>query len=90
MAYLESALHQLVESSARTAQATSEAMAKTWLEREEARDEFYAGMQRVDDTIQRLTTLQKGVINLLASLDEDRPTVLRRLNSIDNKVDRLL
>jgi hypothetical protein len=47
-------------------------------------------MQRVDDAIQRLTTLQEGVINLLASLDEDRPTVLRKLNSIENKVDRLL
>jgi DNA repair exonuclease SbcCD ATPase subunit len=31
-----------------------------------------------------------GIANLLASLDSDRPTVLRRLNSIENKVDRLL
>jgi hypothetical protein len=44
----------------------------------------------VDDAIQRLTTLQEGVINLLASLDEDRPTILRKLNGIENKVDRLL
>ncbi len=83
-------LRQLVESNARTAQAILEAMAEARLEREEARDEFYAGMQRVDEAIQRLTTLQEGVINLLASLDEDRPTVLRKLNSIENKVDRLL
>lgn len=83
-------LRQLVESNARTAQAILEAMAAARLEREEARDEFYAGMQRVDEAIQRLTTLQEGVINLLASLDEDRPTVLRKLNSIENKVDRLL
>ncbi|NMF85310.1 hypothetical protein [Nodosilinea sp. P-1105] len=86
----DSELRQLVESNARTAQAILEAMAEARLEREEARDEFYAGMQRVDDAIQRLTTLQEGVINLLASLDEDRPTVLRKLNSIENKVDRLL
>jgi uncharacterized protein Yka (UPF0111/DUF47 family) len=83
-------LHQLVESNARTAQAILEAMAAARLERAEARDEFYAGMQRMDDAIQRLTTLQEGVINLLASLDEDHPTVLRKLNSIENKVDRLL
>jgi hypothetical protein len=83
-------LRQLVESNARTAQAILEAMAEARLEREEARDQFYAGMQRVDDAIQRLTTLQEGVINLLVSLDEDRPTILRKLNSIENKVDRLL
>jgi hypothetical protein len=83
-------LRQLVESNARTAQAILEAMAEARLEREEARDQFYAGMQRVDDAIQRLTTLQEGVINLLASLDEDRPTILRKLNGIENKVDRLL
>jgi uncharacterized protein Yka (UPF0111/DUF47 family) len=83
-------LCQLVESNARTAQAILEAMAEARLEREEARDEFYAGMQRLDDAIQRLITLQAGVVQLLASLDEDRPTVLRKLTSIENKVDRLL
>lgn len=31
-----------------------------------------------------------GIANLLASLDEDRPTILRKLNNIENKVDRLL
>ena len=83
-------LRQLVESNARTAQAILEAMAEARLEQEEARDQFYAGMQRVDEAIQRLTTVQEGMVNLLASLDEDRPTVLRKLNSIENKVDRLL
>ncbi len=31
-----------------------------------------------------------GIANLLASLDSDRPTILRKLNTIENKVDRLL
>lgn len=31
-----------------------------------------------------------GIANLLASLDEDRPTILKKLNNIENKVDRLL
>lgn len=65
-------------------------MAEARLEREEARDEFYAGIQRLDDAIQCLITLQAGVLQLLAFLDEDRPTVLRKLTSIESKVDRLL
>lgn len=31
-----------------------------------------------------------GIANLLSSLDNDRPTILRRLRSIEDKVDRLL
>lgn len=31
-----------------------------------------------------------GIANLLSSLDEDRPTILRKLNNIENKVDQLL
>ena len=31
-----------------------------------------------------------GIANLLASLDSDRPTILRKLNSIENKLDRFL
>jgi uncharacterized protein Yka (UPF0111/DUF47 family) len=86
----DSELRQLVESNARTAQAMLDTMAEARLGREEVRDEFQAGMQRLDEAIQRLTTLQAGVVQLLASLDEDRPTVLRKLTSIENKVDRLL
>ena len=60
-----------------TAQAILEALAEARLDREETRDQFYqfyAGMQqmnttiqRLDSAVQRLTTLQEGVINLLAS-----------------------
>ena len=83
-------LRQLVESNARTAQAMLDAMAEARMEREESREQFYQGMQRVEDVIQRLTTVQEEMINLLASLNDDRPTILRRLSSIENKVDRLL
>ncbi len=31
-----------------------------------------------------------GIANLLSSLDSDRPTILRKLTTIENKVDRLL
>jgi chromosome segregation ATPase len=86
-------LRQLVESNTRTAQAMLDSMAEARLEREELR----SGMQRMenliarlDDTVERLTTPQEGVINLLSSLDDDRPTVLRKLNTLENKLDRLL
>jgi hypothetical protein len=79
-------LKQLVESNARTAQAILDSMAEARLEREELRE----GMQRVQDAVVRLANLQEGMGNWLAALDEDRPTVLRKLSAIENKVDRLL
>jgi seryl-tRNA synthetase len=38
----------------------------------------------------RLADTQEGVARLLVSLDEDRPTILRKLNTIEGKVDSLL
>jgi hypothetical protein len=38
----------------------------------------------------RLSVVSEGIANLLASLDSDRPTILRKLNAIENKVDRIL
>ena len=40
--------------------------------------------------ILKSTDLQEGVINLLSRLDEERPTILRKLNTIENKIDQLL
>ncbi|MEB3338580.1 MAG: hypothetical protein VKJ46_14020 [Leptolyngbyaceae bacterium] len=39
---------------------------------------------------QELRQAMLGIANLLASLDEDRPTLLRRLSAIESKIDRLL
>ncbi len=50
---------------------------------EQERAEFRQVMIRFADT-------QEGVVQLLANLDSDRPTILRKLNAIENKVDRLL
>lgn len=38
----------------------------------------------------RLADTQEGIARLLSSLDEDRPTILRKLNTIRGKVDNLL
>lgn len=76
-------LRQIVESNARTAQAMLDEIAEARLEREEMRQQFQTA-------IERLTAVQEGVTNMLAALDSDRPTVLMKLNTIENKVDRLL
>lgn len=79
-------LKQLIESNDRTAQAMLDSMAEARLERQELRE----GIIRLQDAVERLVNVQEGVANLLTSLDSDRPTILRKLNSIENKVDRLL
>ncbi len=83
-------LKKLVESNARTAQAILDSMVEARQEREELRDEFREGMNKLQNAIIRLVDIQEGMSNLLASLDEDRPTILRRLMSIENKVDQIL
>ena len=56
------------------------------LVQEEAAEE----RQELRNATLRLTTLNEGVINLLGSLDEVKPTVLRKLSTIKDKLDRLL
>ncbi len=79
-------LQQIVESNARAIQALTDRIAELTLVQEEAADE----RQELRAATLRLTTLNEGVVNLLSSLDEDRPTVLRKLTAIENKVDLLL
>lgn len=79
-------LKQLIESNARAAQAMLDSMAEARQERQELRE----GMIKLQNVVERLTILQEGMANLLVSLDEDRPTILRKLTAIENKVDQLL
>jgi ABC-type transporter Mla subunit MlaD len=46
--------------------------------------------QALNEAMIRLADTQEGVVRLLGSLDEDRPTILRKLNTIEVKVDTLL
>lgn len=46
--------------------------------------------QELREAMIRLADTQEGIARLLANLDEDRPTILRKLNTIENKVDSLL
>ncbi len=74
---------QIVESNSRAIQAMMEQRATDRLEHEE-------NMGVMRDAIQRLIRLEEAQNRMLVSLDEDRPTVLRKLSAIENKVDRLL
>jgi anti-sigma-K factor RskA len=87
----------LTESNARAIQAMLGQAAEDRLNREEEkllraeeRAEHERRITRLEDISERIVRTQEGLMNLLGSLDEDRPTVLRKLNTIDNKVDTLL
>ena len=76
----------LIERNATTTQAILDAMAEARHERQELRE----GIIQLQSAFMRLTNLQEGIANLLVALDEDRPTILRKLNSIENKLDKIL
>ena len=76
-------LQQLVESNARAIQALTDDLAEFRLI--VAEDHQQAAEERAE--LRRATI---GIANLLSSLDSDRPTILRKLSTIENKVDRLL
>lgn len=61
-------LEQLAQSNSRTIQAMLDAQASDRLQRAELQT-VVAG---INETIQRLTTINEGVVNLLSSLDSDR------------------
>lgn len=44
----------------------------------------------LENVSSRLTEVQLGMARMLGNHDEDRPTILRRLMSIENKVDQIL
>lgn len=53
-------------------------------------DDHEERIQTLEDIVARLTRIEEAQNRMLASLDENRPTVLRKLNTIENKIDRLL
>lgn len=69
-------IEAIVESLARSAQAIN--------------NDHEERIQTLEDLVARLTRLEEGQNRMLASIDDDRPTILRRLMTIENKVDRIL
>ena len=76
-------LRQIVTSLARSVQAMLEQRATDRLKHEER-------MAFLEENQRQILQTQRGIANLVASLDEDRPTVLRKLNTIENKIDQIL
>jgi predicted nucleic acid-binding Zn-ribbon protein len=86
----DSKLEQLVESNARAIQAMLDSRAEERLEFQAGMDRMQAGMDQLREVVVRLTTMQEGMTRMLVALDEERPTILRKLNSIENKLDQVL
>ena len=90
-------LKQLVESNARAIQGMIEQRVSDRLEHEQRISKLENIVERLDrnilnqqDAIARLIRIEEAQNRMLASMDEDRPTVLRKLDTIDTKLDRLL
>ena len=77
-------------SNARTIQAMLEQQETSRLQYEAHRLLHEEQMNELRQAMLRLASVEEGLINMMISLDEDRPTVLRKLTSIENKVDRIL
>ena len=76
-------IEQLTESNSRAIQALTDDLATFRLTVEQNIENARAEREEL-----RRATI--GIANLLSSLDSDRPTILRKLSSIENKVDRIL
>ena len=83
-------IEAIVASNSRAIQAMMEQRATDRLEHEERIRRLEDTAIRLDDTVARLTRIEEAQNRMLASMDEDRPTVLRKLTAIENKVDTLL
>lgn len=83
-------LEAIVESNSRAIQAILEAQETERLRNEEYRREAAEERRELREATLRLDVVAEGIANLLSSLDSDRPTILRKLTTIENKLDRLL
>ena len=88
---------QRITSIERTVQAMLEQRASDRLQREEEKAQHEERMARLEENLTetrklmaQMTQTQQGLTQILIGYDEDRPTILRRLMTIENKVDRIL
>jgi enoyl reductase-like protein len=80
----------IVESNSRTIQAMLEQAATDRLKRDEERIEHQRRIELLEANNEILANTQQGIAALLGSMDEDRPTILRKLNTIEQKTDSIL
>jgi 16S rRNA U516 pseudouridylate synthase RsuA-like enzyme len=80
----------IVESNSRAVQAMLDAAATDRLRRDEEKAEYENRIRLLETNNEILVNTQRGVVALLESLDEDRPTILSKLNKIEQKTDSIL
>jgi hypothetical protein len=83
-------LKSIVMSNSRSIQAIQEQQATERLRDEERRRNHEERMRLLENNQLELTEISRGLANMYVGLDENQPTILRRLMSIENKVDRIL
>jgi hypothetical protein len=76
-------IDRIVLSNDRTIQAMLDQAATARLKQEEDRI-------RHEQRMEKLERISEGLINLFGSIDEDRPTILRKLNAIEDKTDAII
>ena len=81
---------QKTDSNARTIQGILEQQATDRLKREEEKAEHQEQMAVMRNAIQQLVRVEQGLVNMVANVDENQPTILRKLTAIENKVDSLI
>ena len=73
----------LVKSIARGIQAMQDKALTDELKRDEEKAEHQARMEKLE-------RISEGLVNMLDSIDSDRPTILRRLSTIEGKADAII
>jgi cell division septum initiation protein DivIVA len=73
----------LAQSIARGVQAMQDKALSDELKRDEEKAEHQEQMAE-------LRHISQGLVNMLDSIDSDRPTILRKLNTIENKTDAII
>ena len=80
----------IVNSNSRAIQAMMEQQATDRLKHEERMARLEENLVETRQLMARVVETQSGLTRILINHDEDRPTILRRLMTIENKVDRIL
>lgn len=73
----------LAQSIARGVQAMQDKALSDELKRDEERAEHQARMLKLE-------RISEGLVNMLVAVDDDRPTILRKLNTIEDKADAII
>lgn len=82
--------NKIVQSNSRAIQAMIDQRVEDRLEHEQRIEKQEQNLAELREIVRRVANVQEGLGRMLASLDDDRPTILRKLNVIENKVDQIL